>query len=297
MSLWVVVAARPGARSDEPRHRQRGAGSRRRSRRPTAERAAGGGAGRRDRDASDVRIDWNGLARRARRLTVPGTTLGALTSAPEGHSVALTVSTAGAGGGRGAGDADAGGGMFIVNVESGQLTRVPPAAAVEGSGRGGRGAAPGGGFGGGVTMAFARDGRTLYFRSARTCLRRRSTSILAARARRRRGGAGGGRRRSLAAAAAVRPMLRRLAPATRPPRHVTYTRHARSGSSRAARAGVQRGLADHEEPVLRREDARRELERRARDVRAAARGPRRRGRAAHDHDDDDRPSQRLAHRA
>jgi tricorn protease len=127
--------------------------------------AGRGGAAGANATPPDVRIDWNGLARRARRLTVPGTTLGALTSAPEGHSVALMVSTAGVGGGRGAGDGDAGGGMFIVNVESGQLTRVPPAAAVEGSGRGGRGAAPGGGFGGGVTMAFARDGRTLYFRS------------------------------------------------------------------------------------------------------------------------------------
>src|SRR6185503_8078089 len=36
---------------------------------------------------------------------------------------------------------------------------------VEGAGRGGRSGAPGGGFGGGTTMAFARDGRTLYFRS------------------------------------------------------------------------------------------------------------------------------------
>ena len=48
--------------------------------------AAGGAA-----SPPDVRIDWNGLARRSRRLTVPGTTLGALTPAPEGHAVALTV--------------------------------------------------------------------------------------------------------------------------------------------------------------------------------------------------------------
>src|SRR5439155_7029729 len=84
----------------------------------------------------DVRIDWSGLARRARRLTVPGTAIAGLTAAPIGHSVALTVSTPGTGGGRGA-NADAGGGMFIVNVESGQVTRVPPAAAVESAGRGG----------------------------------------------------------------------------------------------------------------------------------------------------------------
>ena len=49
----------------------------------------------------EVRIDWNGLARRARQLSVPGTAIGGLTPAPEGHSVALTASTAGIGGGRG----------------------------------------------------------------------------------------------------------------------------------------------------------------------------------------------------
>ena len=46
---------------------------------------------------SDVRIDWSGLARRAYRLSVPGTTMGGLTPTPEGHSVALTVATRGRG--------------------------------------------------------------------------------------------------------------------------------------------------------------------------------------------------------
>ena len=59
-ALWVRVAARSGSRPDESRHRQRGAGPRR----------AGGGAsaaGRRRRRAPpEVRIDWSGLARRAR---------------------------------------------------------------------------------------------------------------------------------------------------------------------------------------------------------------------------------------
>ena len=67
-------------------------------------------------------------------------------------------------------------------------------------------------------------------------------------------------------------------------------------SSRAALAGLRRGLAHHEEPLLRRRDARRRLERCEVDVRAAAQLPRRRGRAAHRHDDDDRPAQRVAHR-
>ncbi len=115
--------------------------------------------------APEVRIDWNGLARRARPLSVPGTAIGGLTPAPEGHSVALTAGTPGAGGGRG-GAPDAGAGLFVINVESGQLTRVPPAPenAAAGAGRGGRGGAQGG-PGGGSNMAFARDGRTLYFRS------------------------------------------------------------------------------------------------------------------------------------
>jgi tricorn protease len=114
----------------------------------------------------DVKIDWSGLARRARRLTVPGTAIGGLTPAPDGHSVALTVATGGVGGGRGAGAAaDPNAGMYIINVESGQLTRVPspPQTAGGAAGRGRGGA--GGGGGGGANMVFSRDGRTLYFRS------------------------------------------------------------------------------------------------------------------------------------
>ena len=112
----------------------------------------------------EVKIDWSGLARRARQLTVPGTAIGGLTPSPEGHSVALTVATGGIGGGRGAGAAaDPNAGTYIVNVESGQLTRVPPAAPAA-AGAGGRGGAGGGG-GGGAGMVFSRDGRTLYFRS------------------------------------------------------------------------------------------------------------------------------------
>jgi tricorn protease len=115
----------------------------------------------------EVRIDWSGLARRARRIPVPGTSIGGLTPMPEGHAVAFTVFTAGAGGGRGAGAANSTSGMYVVNVESEQQTRVPPAppaTAAGGGGGRGRGGA-GGGFGGGGTMVFARDGRTLYFRS------------------------------------------------------------------------------------------------------------------------------------
>jgi tricorn protease len=114
----------------------------------------------------EVRIDWSGLARRARRITVPGTTIGGLTPAPEGHAVAVTVSSAAAGGGRGAAPPDGASGMYIINVENDQQTRVPPAPPAAAGGGGGRGrGGAGGGFGGGGNMVFARDGRTLYFRS------------------------------------------------------------------------------------------------------------------------------------
>ncbi|HEX7137469.1 MAG TPA: S41 family peptidase, partial [Vicinamibacterales bacterium] len=112
----------------------------------------------------DVRIDWNGLARRARRLTVPGTVFGNLTPAPDGHSVAMTAGPGGPGGGRGGpAPGDTGAGIFVVNVESGQLTRVPVPSneTAPGSGRGAAGGPPNAG----TAMVFARDGRTLYFRA------------------------------------------------------------------------------------------------------------------------------------
>jgi tricorn protease len=132
-----------------------------------AARQAGGrgGAGGGAQTPPDVRIDWSGMPRRARQLSVPGNSIAGLSPAPEGHSVAFTVSTAGAGGGRGAGATDPTSGIYVVNVESGQLTRVPPAPqAAGGTGRGGgRGGA--GGPGGGPGIVFARDARTIYFRS------------------------------------------------------------------------------------------------------------------------------------
>ena len=55
--------------------------------------------------------------------------------------------------------------MYIINVESGQLTRVPRAPQNRRRGGGGNQGGGGGGFGGGPGFVFARDGRTLYFRS------------------------------------------------------------------------------------------------------------------------------------
>jgi tricorn protease len=111
---------------------------------------------------AEVRIDWGGLPRRAKQLTVPGNAIGALAAAPEGPFVALTIGNRAAGGGGGQGGG--GGDMYVINVESGQLTRVPRAPQTAEAGGGNQGGG-GGGFGGGPGFVFARDSRTLYFRS------------------------------------------------------------------------------------------------------------------------------------
>ena len=56
-------------------------------------------------------------------------------------------------------------GIYIIDVETGQLSRVPPAAPQNAGNGGGRGRGGAGGGLGGGGMVFSRDGRTLYFRS------------------------------------------------------------------------------------------------------------------------------------
>jgi len=170
----------------------------------------------------DVRIDWSGLARRAHRLTVPGTTIAGLTPAPEGASVALAVSTGGGRGGPG-GVADGTGGNYIINVDSGQLTRVPAAPANDAADRGGRGGGGGGPFGGGPGFVFARDGRTLYFRSGERLFAAPITLTSGPGAQGAAGrGAAGGRGRGPAPEAAADAPANATTPA-QTARQVTYT--------------------------------------------------------------------------
>ena len=166
MALWVLALR---DRDRDPMNRDidneaQGLEAEAAARQSSSRGAGGGGA---PAAPPDVRIDWNGLARRVTQLRVPGTTIANLTPAPDGHSVALTVSTAPVGGRGAAAAPDPSAGMYIVNVETGQLTRVPPAPArsPEQTGRGGGRGGPGGAFGGPSNLVFARDGRTLYFRS------------------------------------------------------------------------------------------------------------------------------------
>ena len=172
----------------------------------------------------EVRIDWNNLARRARRLTVPGTTLGRLTPAPEGHALALSVGTGGGPGGSGAAAAlgDSGAGIYVIDVETGQLDARAAGAAEQPSGGGG-----GGGGGGG----FQAGGADRASRSRATAARSTSPPIAGSMPRRsisrrcaRRPPAA-----AAAAAAAARAMRhpphppRALAGPAGPARQVTYT--------------------------------------------------------------------------
>ena len=125
-----------------------------------------GGAGAAAQAPVEVKIDWDGFARRARRLNATGDTFGGLTPTPDGHSVAFTSSAAPAAGAAAGAEGAPSPGVYILNVETDQATRVPqPAAEPTTGGRGGRGG--GGGFGGGGGIAFTRDGRTIFFRSGR----------------------------------------------------------------------------------------------------------------------------------
>ena len=178
---------------------------------------AGAAVARRCASRVDVRIDWSGLARRARQLTVPGTALGALTPAPEGQSVALTVSTQAS-----AADAAARRGRRRRRASTSSTSRAVSSRAClrrrsaggSGTRRSRRGGA-GGGFGGGGSMVFARDGRTLYFRSGTGCMRASQSrnAPAARRSRRRRRPAADVA--AVAAAAAAPAMPRRPARATR----------------------------------------------------------------------------------
>jgi tricorn protease len=126
----------------------------------------GRGAGAAAQAVVEVKIDWDGFARRARRLNATGDTFGGLTPTPDGHSVAFTSSAAPAAGAAAGAESAPSSAIYILNVETDQATRVPqPAAEPTTGGRGGRGG--GGGLGSGGGIAFTRDGRTVYFRSGR----------------------------------------------------------------------------------------------------------------------------------
>ena len=143
-------------------------------------------------------------------------------------------------------------GMSIINVETGQLTRVPRPAPASNN-------AEGGGRRWGRRRIRRRPGVRLRERRANALLPIGPGTV------RGRYQSGHWRRRRAWRGGAQLPPRRRSRPAANA---VGATRHLhrqpRNRSQGAARAGLQRGLAHHEAPLLRREDARRRLERSAR---------------------------------
>lgn len=131
----------------------------------------GAGSGAAQQQGVEVKIDWEGLAKRARRVQVAGEMVGGLTASPVGATIAFTASSMPSGSGAAEGPSESPSGIYTVNLADGSApVRVPPAAPATGaSGGRGPGFPRGGGFGGfgGSSMAFTRDGRTLYFRSGR----------------------------------------------------------------------------------------------------------------------------------
>lgn len=164
-----------------------------------------------------VQIDWNNIARRARRIPLTGDAINGLVAAPTGASVAFNMA---AGGGRGAGGGGAAAGPYIVNIDTNTVTGIPAGTpAATGGGRGGAPAAAAAGGGGGGKV-FSRDGRTLYFNQGTALFAAAigGGNAGAAPAAAAAGGGRGGRGGGAAAPAAAVPET-----AGGAPRQVTYT--------------------------------------------------------------------------
>ena len=213
-----AVAAGSGSRSDQPRHRQRSAGrwprKRLRDRTPAAavareRRTTGGGSNRLERPGASRKADCRCRGRPSAASPRP----------PRGTRWHDRIQWRHRRRPRCGAAPDGASGMYIINVESDQQTRVPPAAPSTLAGAGGRGrGGAGGGFGGGSSMVFARDGRTLYFRSgsglyAATIPANAAGGATGPAA----GGGGGGRGGRGGGGAAQRPP--RLTSRERTPRH------------------------------------------------------------------------------
>jgi tricorn protease len=111
---------------------------------------------------AEVKIDWEGLTKRARQVVATGDVIAELTAAPRGSVIAFLAAALPSE------DAEGFVGLsrYTVNLADGgvpsRVPSAPPSTAADGIRRLGRG----GGFRGGG-MVFARDGRSLYFRSGR----------------------------------------------------------------------------------------------------------------------------------
>ncbi|MCC6126125.1 MAG: PD40 domain-containing protein [Pirellulales bacterium] len=163
----------------------------------------------------EVKIDWNGLAKRARQIPFASDMIGGLTAAPAGSVIAFT-SIAIPGGDFGA----AVSAIYTVNLADGSApSRVPsaPPSTSEGEDR----RSDRGGFRG-SGMVFAKDGRSLYFRSGRGIYMASVGGGLTAPAPEASAFSGGRGRRG----AAPMPAMPAASAGTAAARQVTFTIHA-----------------------------------------------------------------------
>ncbi|NWG12997.1 MAG: PD40 domain-containing protein, partial [Acidobacteria bacterium] len=126
-----------------------------------------GGPGGSPQPPPEVKIDWEGLARRIRRLEVPGDIIGSLTPSPDGRLVAFTSSSMPSAVGPPVEGGMPSVAIYTIGIDGQNLARVPQPAPESTPGARGPGVRGFGGFGAGGQMAFTRDSRTLYFRSGR----------------------------------------------------------------------------------------------------------------------------------
>jgi len=105
--------------------------------------------------APEVKIDWEGLTRRSRRLAPLAGNVSAIASSPDGRSAAFVIVDTAETPPRQA--------IYTIGIDGQRMTRIyqsQPPSAEDGPPAGG----PGGGLG---SPAYSRDGRTLFFREGR----------------------------------------------------------------------------------------------------------------------------------
>ena len=294
MELWALSLRDQDRDPTQPRHRQRSAGAGR------AKRRRGRWTRRRGRRSAvpvtcPDRLERHGAARAADSRCLARPSEGCCAVARRALGRAEPVD------GRRGADAARGGAADRHRGHVHHQRRERPADARAARRRPTRGAGRGGGRGGGGgggrrrrAMVFARDGRTLYFRSGTGLFAARLIGGGAVRRRRRR-------RPADAAAVAADAAVAAAAAAgagepTRTARQVTYTANIEV-DHKALRAQVfNEGWRIMKNRFYDAEDARRGLDRERTQATRRCSTTSWTTRAANRHDDDDRPAQRVAHR-
>jgi tricorn protease len=109
--------------------------------------------------AVEVKIEWDGIDRRIKKLTTGASSVFSVYPSPDSRTYAFQ-SGGGFGGGAPAADENSGPGLYIMADDGSRVTRLNTT--VADAGRGGRGGGRGGLGGGGSEPQWSRDGRNIY---------------------------------------------------------------------------------------------------------------------------------------